>query len=50
MKKDKEQLGPKYKLIIDPRTTIYVKTEYALKKWMEQFPNAQVLELGEDIQ
>ena len=41
-----EKIGPKYKLIIDPRTTIYVKTEEALKKWMEHFPNAKVIELG----
>jgi len=41
-----EKTGPKYKVIIDPRTTIYVKTDEALKKWVEQFPNAKVVELG----
>jgi hypothetical protein len=41
-----EKLGPKYKLIIDPRTTIYVKSEWALRKWVAQYPNAKVVGLG----
>jgi hypothetical protein len=40
-------MKPRYKLIIDPRTTIYVKTEEALKKWLDQFPKAVVVELAE---
>ena len=40
-----EKTGPKYKLIIDPRTTIYVKTDEALKKWIAKYPNAKVIEL-----
>jgi hypothetical protein len=38
-------LGPKFKLILDTRTTIYVKTKEALTSWMEKFPKAQVIEL-----
>jgi hypothetical protein len=41
-----EKTGPKYKVIIDPRTTIYVKTDDALKMWMDKYPNAKVVELG----
>jgi hypothetical protein len=41
-----EKTGPKYKVIIDPRTTIYVKTDDALKMWMDKYPKAQVVELG----
>jgi hypothetical protein len=40
-----EKTGPKYKVIIDPRTTIYVKTDDALKKWIAKYPKAQVVEL-----
>jgi len=39
-------LGPKFKLILDTRTTIYVKTKEALTSWMEKFPKAQVIELS----
>jgi hypothetical protein len=39
-------LGPKFKLILDARTTIYVKTKEALTSWMEKFPKAQVIELS----
>jgi hypothetical protein len=38
-------LGPKFKLILDARTTIYVKTKEALTSWIEKFPKAQVVEL-----
>jgi hypothetical protein len=41
----KMELGPKFKLILDARTTIYVKTKEALTNWMEKFPKAQVVEL-----
>ena len=41
-----EKTGPKYKVIIYPRTTIYVKTDEALKKWIAKYPNAKVVELG----
>ena len=37
--------GPKYKLIIDSRTTIYVKTEDALKPWIAKYTNAVVVEM-----
>jgi hypothetical protein len=40
-----EKTGPKYKVIIDPRTTIYVKSDEALKKWVALYPNAKVTEL-----
>jgi hypothetical protein len=38
-------MKPRYKLIIDTRTTIYVKTEEALKKWVGLYPKAVVVEL-----
>jgi hypothetical protein len=41
-----EKLGPKYKVIIDPRTTIYIKSKWALKMWIAKYPNAKVTELG----
>jgi hypothetical protein len=40
-----EKTGPRYKVIIDPRTTIYVKTDEALKKWTALYPKAKVTEL-----
>lgn len=43
--KKRLELGPKFKLILDARTTIYVKTKEALSSWMEKFPKAQVVEL-----
>lgn len=39
------QLGPKFKLILDARTIIYVKTKEALTSWVEKFPKAQVVEM-----
>ena len=41
----KTELGPKFKLILDARTIIYVKTKEALTKWIEKFPKAQVVQL-----
>jgi len=48
MKNENEALGPKYKLIIDSRTAIYIKTEEALKKWLGQYPKAEVVKLNTD--
>ena len=38
-------MKPKYKLIINPRVTVYIKSEAALSDWKIKFPDAQVVEL-----
>lgn len=34
---------PKFKLQLDNRTTITLKTQEQLKKWMELYPKAQLI-------
>ena len=34
---------PKFKLKLDNRTTITLKTEEQLEKWMEMYPKAQLV-------
>ena len=34
---------PKYKLQLDSKTTITLKTEEQLEKWMELYPKAQLI-------
>ncbi|MFK8046042.1 MAG: hypothetical protein AB8B72_11145 [Crocinitomicaceae bacterium] len=34
---------PKYKLQLDSKTTITLKTEEQLAKWMELYPKAQLI-------
>ncbi len=34
---------PKFKLQLDSRTTITLKTEEQLNKWMEMYPKAQLI-------
>ncbi|MGB1104125.1 MAG: hypothetical protein ACPG21_10910 [Crocinitomicaceae bacterium] len=34
---------PKFKLQLDRRTTITLKTEEQLKKWMEMYPKAELI-------
>jgi hypothetical protein len=39
-KPKKEDTAPRYKLRIDSRTIITVKSKEALKMWKEKYPNA----------
>ncbi|MBC7863159.1 MAG: hypothetical protein IAF38_09305 [Bacteroidia bacterium] len=39
-KKQKEDTAPRYKLRIDSRTIITVKSKEALKMWKDKYPNA----------
>ncbi|WP_175437465.1 hypothetical protein [Crocinitomix algicola] len=34
---------PKFKLQLDSRTTITLKTEEQLKKWMQMYPKAELV-------
>ena len=44
IKKEIIDIRPKYKLQLDSRTTITVRTEGALKAWKEKYPEAKLIE------
>ena len=44
IKKEVIDTRPKFKLQIDGRTTITVRSEGALKAWMEKYPEAKLID------
>lgn len=44
-KKERTQFNENYKLKIDSKTTITLKTKEAVKLWLERYPKAVLIEL-----